>query len=112
MCHLPGDGGRGSAVTFPLVIGVGTATRDVLQASPAHSRSHIRAAPAVISRLRCGRRPALWTAVLEAGSGCHGGPVTTPELASVPVRSSLALTRRWVTLLAPPVFGARRNELP
>jgi hypothetical protein len=33
--------------------------------------------------------------------------VTTPELASVPVRSSLALTRRWVTLLAPPVFGAR-----
>ncbi len=33
--------------------------------------------------------------------------MTTPELASVPVRSSLALTRRWVSLLAPPVFGAR-----
>jgi hypothetical protein len=33
--------------------------------------------------------------------------VTTPELARIPVRSPLALTRRWVTLLAPPVFGAR-----
>ena len=33
--------------------------------------------------------------------------MTTPELASVPVRSSVALTRRWVALLAPPVFGAR-----
>ena len=34
-------------------------------------------------------------------------PVTTPELARIPVRSPLALTRRWVALLAPPVFTAR-----
>jgi hypothetical protein len=34
-------------------------------------------------------------------------PVTTPELARVPVRSALALTRRWVALLAPPIFTAR-----
>ena len=33
--------------------------------------------------------------------------MTTPELARVPVRSPLALTRRWVALLAPPIFGAR-----
>jgi hypothetical protein len=39
--------------------------------------------------------------------GCHGVPVTTPELARVPVRSALALTRRWVALLAPPIFTAR-----
>ncbi len=44
---------------------------------------------------------------VEAPAGCDGGPVTTPELASVPVRSALALTRRWVALLAPPVFGSR-----
>jgi len=55
----------------------------------------------------------MWTPLLpvEDGRGgrspCHGDPVTTPELASVPVRSSIALTRRWLTLLAPPVFGAR-----
>ena len=33
--------------------------------------------------------------------------MTTPELARVPVRSPLALTRRWVALLAPPIFSAR-----
>ena len=33
--------------------------------------------------------------------------VTTPTLADVPVRSSLALTRRWTTLLQPPTFAGR-----
>ena len=33
--------------------------------------------------------------------------MTAPDLAHVPVRSPLALTRRWVALLAPPVFGSR-----
>ena len=33
--------------------------------------------------------------------------MTTPALAEVPVRSALALTRRWVDLLQPPKFGAR-----
>ena len=33
--------------------------------------------------------------------------VTTPPLADVPVRSSLALTRRWVSLLAPLSFADR-----
>lgn len=34
-------------------------------------------------------------------------PVTTPPLADVPVRSPLALTRRWASLLTPLEFGAR-----
>lgn len=33
--------------------------------------------------------------------------MTTPQLAETPVRSDLELTRRWVALLAPPIFGAR-----
>lgn len=33
--------------------------------------------------------------------------VTTPALADVPVRSSLALTRRWVSLLTPLSFDGR-----
>ncbi|MGY1709196.1 hypothetical protein ACI8AC_06750 [Geodermatophilus sp. SYSU D00758] len=33
--------------------------------------------------------------------------MSMPALTSVPVRSGLALTRRWVALLSPPVFGAR-----
>jgi hypothetical protein len=33
--------------------------------------------------------------------------MTTPALAEVPVRSALALTRRWIALLQPPTFGAR-----
>jgi len=33
--------------------------------------------------------------------------MTTPALADVPVRSALALTRRWLDLLQPPTFGAR-----
>jgi hypothetical protein len=33
--------------------------------------------------------------------------MTTPALAEVPVRSALALTRRWGDLLQPPTFGAR-----
>ncbi len=33
--------------------------------------------------------------------------MTTPALSEVPVRSTLALTRRWVSLLQPPTFGAR-----
>ncbi len=33
--------------------------------------------------------------------------VTTPSLTDVPIRSSLALTRRWVDVLQPPVFGGR-----
>ena len=33
--------------------------------------------------------------------------MTTPALSEVPVRSALALTRRWVSLLQPPTFGAR-----
>src|SRR4051794_13343011 len=33
--------------------------------------------------------------------------MTTPALTDVPVRSALALTRRWISLLQPPVFGAR-----
>ncbi|MGY1665948.1 hypothetical protein [Geodermatophilus sp. SYSU D00696] len=33
--------------------------------------------------------------------------MTTPLLADVPVRSSLALTRRWVSLLQPLTFGRR-----
>lgn len=32
---------------------------------------------------------------------------TTPPLADVPIRSADELTRRWITLLDPPVFGAR-----
>jgi len=33
--------------------------------------------------------------------------MTTPALAEVPVRSALALTRRWIDLLQPSTFGAR-----
>ncbi len=33
--------------------------------------------------------------------------MTTPQLSDVPVRSPLALTRRWISLLQPPIFGAR-----
>jgi len=33
--------------------------------------------------------------------------MTTPPLADVPIRSAEELTARWVTLLEPPVFGAR-----
>jgi hypothetical protein len=33
--------------------------------------------------------------------------MTTPALSEVPVRSALALTRRWVSLLQPPTFAAR-----
>jgi len=33
--------------------------------------------------------------------------VSAPALAEVPVRSPLALTRRWATLLDPPVFDRR-----
>jgi hypothetical protein len=33
--------------------------------------------------------------------------MTKPPLADVPVRSAEELTRRWETLLDPPVFGAR-----
>ncbi len=33
--------------------------------------------------------------------------VTTPSLTDAPIRSSLALTRRWVEVLRPPVFGRR-----
>ncbi len=33
--------------------------------------------------------------------------VTTPSLTDVPIRSSLALTRRWADVLQPPVFGRR-----
>ena len=33
--------------------------------------------------------------------------VTTPSLTDVPIRSSLALTRRWVDVLQPPVFSRR-----
>ena len=33
--------------------------------------------------------------------------MTTPALSEVPVRSALALTRRWISLLQPPTFGAR-----
>ena len=33
--------------------------------------------------------------------------MTTPALSEVPVRSAPALTRRWVSLLEPPTFGAR-----
>ena len=33
--------------------------------------------------------------------------MTTPALSEVPVRSTPALTRRWVSLLQPPTFGAR-----
>jgi hypothetical protein len=32
---------------------------------------------------------------------------TTPPLADVPIRSADELTRRWIMLLHPPVFGAR-----
>jgi hypothetical protein len=60
-----------------------------------------------VSAFPCGQQSGLWTTAITGTFACHGGPVTTPELASVPVRSSLALTRRWVALLAPPVFGAR-----
>ncbi|MCV2488289.1 hypothetical protein OF117_02855 [Geodermatophilus sp. YIM 151500] len=33
--------------------------------------------------------------------------MTTPPMTQVPVRSGLALTRRWAALLSPPVFSAR-----
>jgi hypothetical protein len=33
--------------------------------------------------------------------------MTTPALTDLPVRSPLALTRRWVSLLQPPMFGSR-----
>ncbi len=33
--------------------------------------------------------------------------MTTPQLADVPVRSALSLTRRWASLLQPPTFDAR-----
>jgi hypothetical protein len=33
--------------------------------------------------------------------------MTTPALSEVPVRSALALTRRWVALLQPPTFRTR-----
>jgi hypothetical protein len=32
---------------------------------------------------------------------------TTPPLADIPVRSAAELTRRWLRVLDPPVFGAR-----
>jgi hypothetical protein len=35
------------------------------------------------------------------------GMTTTPPLADVPIRSADDLTRRWTTLLDPPVFGMR-----
>ena len=41
---------------------------------------------------------------VDAATVCR---VTTPALADVPVRSSLALTRRWITLLAPLSFSSR-----
>jgi hypothetical protein len=33
--------------------------------------------------------------------------MTKPPLADVPIRSAADLTRRWTTMLDPPVFGAR-----
>jgi hypothetical protein len=33
--------------------------------------------------------------------------MTTPPLADVPVRSAAQLTRRWMAVLDPPVFGTR-----
>ncbi len=33
--------------------------------------------------------------------------VTIPSLTDAPIRSALALTRRWVDVLQPPVFGGR-----
>jgi hypothetical protein len=33
--------------------------------------------------------------------------MTKPPLADVPVRTAADLTRRWMTMLDPPVFGAR-----
>jgi hypothetical protein len=33
--------------------------------------------------------------------------MTKPPLADVPIRTAAELTRRWTTLLDPPVFGAR-----
>ena len=33
--------------------------------------------------------------------------MTKPPLADVPVRTAAELTRRWMTMLDPPVFGAR-----
>jgi hypothetical protein len=33
--------------------------------------------------------------------------MTKPPLADVPIRSAADLTRRWMTVLDPPVFGAR-----
>jgi hypothetical protein len=33
--------------------------------------------------------------------------MTTPPLADVPIRSADDLTRRWATVLDPPIFGAR-----
>jgi hypothetical protein len=33
--------------------------------------------------------------------------MTKPPLADVPIRSADELTRRWVTVLDPPIFGAR-----
>ena len=38
---------------------------------------------------------------------CHGGRMTRPPLADVPVRTAADLPRRWATLLDPPVFSAR-----
>ncbi|PWW23462.1 hypothetical protein JD79_02636 [Geodermatophilus normandii] len=37
--------------------------------------------------------------------------MTTPAVADVPVRSPLALTRRWASLLQPLVFDARSLRL-
>jgi len=33
--------------------------------------------------------------------------MTKPPLADVPIRSAEELTQRWITLLDPPIFGAR-----
>ncbi len=49
----------------------------------------------------------LWTTKEEGLGAATVSRVTTPTLADVPVRSSLALTRRWASVLQPPVFGRR-----
>ena len=42
-----------------------------------------------------------------AGLICHGGGMTKPPLADVPIRSADELTARWTTVLDPLVFTAR-----
>jgi hypothetical protein len=51
--------------------------------------------------------PGLWTTNAQVGHDCHGVGMTKPPLADVPVRTAQELTRRWETLLDPPVFSAR-----